>query len=69
MLRIRSLDVERNSKPLWNQKLHCRVHESPPLGAILNQLNTFRSLTSNLLRSHLRLGLSSGLFPSDKELQ
>jgi hypothetical protein len=33
---------------LWNPKVHCRVHESPPLHRILSKCNPFRTPTSCL---------------------
>jgi hypothetical protein len=58
---------------LWNQKVQYRVHKSPPLVPILSHINPLHttpshpiSLRSTLIQStHLHLGLSSGLFPSD----
>jgi hypothetical protein len=55
---------------LWNQKANCRVHNGPLLVPILSQINPVHitpSHSSNVrfnVFSHLRLGLSGGLFPS-----
>jgi hypothetical protein len=57
---------------LWNPNIHYRVHKSPPLVPILNQINPIHTIPSNpislrsilILSTHLRLGLTSGLFPS-----
>ena len=55
---------------LWNPKVHCRIHKSPPPVLILSQVNplhaphliSWRSIL--ISSSHLGLGLPSGLFPS-----
>jgi hypothetical protein len=55
---------------LQNPKVHYRVHKSPPFAPILNQMNPIQITSfysSNIhfnIILHLRLGLSSGLFPS-----
>jgi hypothetical protein len=52
---------------LRNPKVHCAVHKSPPLVAVLRQMNTFHILTlyyfnTHLVLSfHLCLGLPNGL--------
>jgi len=56
---------------LWNLKVCYRVHKSPPVVPIMSQINPFHSLQpiylgrSLIIYSHLRLGLTSGHFPSD----
>ena len=56
---------------LWNPKVHYRIHKCPSPVPILNQLDPVHATTSYfgrsilILSSHLRLGLPSGLFPSD----
>jgi hypothetical protein len=54
----------------WNLEAHCRLHKNPPLGPVPNQVNPVAPshpdyLRFTLILSYLRLGLPSGLFPSD----
>jgi hypothetical protein len=55
---------------LWNPNVHYRIHKCQPPIPILSQLNSVHTPTSTfwrsilILSSHLRLGLTSGLFPS-----
>jgi hypothetical protein len=54
---------------LWNPKVCYRVHKSPPVVPILNQINPFHPLQPIYLKriliisSHLRLGLTSCHLP------
>jgi hypothetical protein len=55
---------------LWNEKVHYRVHKSPPMVPILRQMHPVQIFHHISLRyililySNLRLGLPSGLFSS-----
>jgi hypothetical protein len=59
-------------RSLWNPKVYCRVHKSPPPVLILSQTYPFHTLPSYLFKAHfnirpilrIRLNLPSGLFPS-----
>jgi hypothetical protein len=55
---------------MWNPKVHCKVHKSPPMVPILikaNQVHHFPIYISKInltLSSHLYPGLPYALFPS-----
>jgi hypothetical protein len=62
-------NTEELPRVLWNPKVHFRVHKSRPLAASLSQINPVHTTPSclskiDVLSTHLRLGLPSGLFPS-----
>jgi hypothetical protein len=44
---------------LFNRKVHYRVHKSPRLDPILNQINPLHRLTARFLRIHFNVMLSS----------
>jgi hypothetical protein len=54
------------TRQLWNLKVHYRIHKSPPPANILSQLNPVHAPRLISWRSiSIRLGLPSGLLPSD----
>jgi hypothetical protein len=68
-LRVRSAG-QKIPSILWNPKVHYRVHKSSPPVPILSQVNPIHipkpcfPKIHQMLSSHLRLGLPSGLLPS-----
>ena len=64
-----SPQLVKNLSFFWNLKVHCRVHKSSPPILILSKTKPFHVTSSCslsyilILSSHLRLGLSSGLYP------
>ena len=67
----RSSASEEIPRILWTSKVHYCIYNVPPPVPILSQLDPFHNPTSQFLKIHLniilllRLGHSSGLFPSD----
>jgi hypothetical protein len=57
-------DSQKIPRILWNPKVHHRIHKCPQPLPILSQLDPVALRPILILSSHLRLGLSSGLFPS-----
>jgi len=61
-------DIKKYSASIWNQNIHYRYHNGPPLILILShaiqstysQLMNLKSIL--IICSHLRLGLTSNLF-------
>jgi hypothetical protein len=49
---------------LWNPKVHYCTHKCQPSLPILSQLHPAPTTPSDFLKTHLHLGLPSGLFPS-----
>ena len=66
----RSSASEEIPRILWTSKVHYCIYNVPPPVPILSQLDPFHNPTSQFLKIHLniilllRLGHSSGLFPS-----
>ena len=66
----RSSAIQGLPRILWNPTVHYRTHKFPPPLHNLSQLDPVHTPTSHFLKihlilsSHLRLGLSSGLFHS-----
>jgi hypothetical protein len=62
--------IQKFPKMLWNTEVDYRVHKSPPLVHITNQINPVHTTPSCLFKIqfilfiHLGLVLPSGLFPS-----
>jgi hypothetical protein len=55
----------KNDSSPWSWKAHHSVHKLPPLDPILSQMNPVHRLSPYyFLRSHLHLGLPSGLLLS-----
>jgi hypothetical protein len=63
---VNRFSAGQNSHILRNPRVHYRFHKYPPSVPILSQMDPIHKTISHfILSSHLRLGLPSGLFPSD----
>jgi len=53
------LASEETPRLLWNPKVHCLIHKSPPLIPVLSQIDPAHTLTSSFFKIHFNIILSS----------